>query len=99
MDVVGTLASLRHVLHDRVGEVLHRHRLKPHSAWTGERRQEETRAAENRILDARDRRDVEANRLLVHADVARVNAQCVASLKVVRDHLTMELDPGLALSL
>src|SRR6202049_2802824 len=77
--------------------MLHGHRLKPHAPRTCERGEKDAVAAEERVLDTRDGGDVELHRLLVHADMAGVNAQRVAGLEVVGDDLTAELDPSLAL--
>src|SRR6266571_6124017 len=80
-------------------EMRHRHRLQPHAAGAGERRQEDAVAAEQRVLDARDGGDVELHALLVYADVPRVDPQGVARLQVICDDLAVELYPGAALAL
>src|ERR1051326_8448691 len=77
----------------------HGHRLQPDAPWSGQRREEDSVAAEQRVLDTRDGRDVELHRLLVHADMPGVHPDGVAGLQVVHDDLAVELDPGLALAL
>src|SRR5258706_10457821 len=79
--------------------MLHGHGLQPHPAGPGQRGQEDAVAAEERVLDARDRGDVELPRLLVHAYVSRVPAQRVACLQVVHHDLAMQLHPRMALTL
>src|SRR5258708_28335351 len=81
------LPGLGQVLLDGVRQVLHGHGLQPDAARSGQRRQEQSRAAEEGALDPWNRLDVELNRFLVHADVPRVHAERVARLQVVRDHL------------
>src|ERR1700704_4503851 len=92
------LTRLWQVLLDRVSEVVHAHRLQPHPARSGEGGQEEARPAAEGVLDAGDGRDVETHRLLVHADVAWMDAQRIAGLQVVHDHLSGQLNPSPALS-
>src|SRR4029077_6928378 len=92
-------ARLRQVLLDRMRQVLHAHRLKPHTTGTCERGQEEARPAEERVLDSWNRGDAELHRFLEHADVTRVDAQRVASLEVIGDDLAVQLDPGMSLAL
>src|SRR6267154_6170304 len=94
-----TLTRLGQVLLDRVCEVVHRHRLKPHPAGSGQRCEEEPRATEESVLDAGNGGDVERDRLLEHADMSRVDAQRVAWLQVVNHHLAVQLDPRGALTL
>src|SRR5882762_10245239 len=94
-----TLTRLGQVLLDRVCEVVHRHRLKPDPARPCQRGQEEPRATEERVLDAGNCRDVERDRLLEHADMPRVDAQRVAWLQVVNDHLAVQLHPRRSLTL
>src|SRR5881397_2327516 len=79
-------------------QVVHAHRLQPHPPGSGERGQEQARAAEEHVLDPGHGDDVELDRLLVHADLARMDAQGVARLQVVDDDLAVQLDPGPALS-
>src|ERR1700730_14856991 len=80
-------------------EVLHRHRLQPHSARTRERGEENAIAAEECVLDSGDGRDVELDRFLIHAHMPWMDAQRVAGLKVVHHDLAMKLHPCLPLSL
>src|ERR1700730_1814421 len=82
-----------------MSKVLHRHRLQPHPAGTGECGEKDAVTTEKGVLDAGDRGDVELHGLLVHANVARVYAQRVACRQVVNDHLAVKLHPRLTLAL
>src|SRR5207248_4977883 len=91
------LARLGQILLDRMRQVVHAHRLKPHPSRTGQRGQEQARTAEEHVLDAGHGHDVELHRLLKHTDLARMHAQGVARLQVVDDDLTVEGNPRLPL--
>src|SRR5712691_9665947 len=80
---------LGQILLDRVRQVLHAHRLQPDTSRPRERGKEEAAAAEERVLDSGHSGDVELNRFLVHADVARMHTQGVARLQVVGHHLAV----------
>src|SRR5690349_23649216 len=93
------LTGFRQVLLDRVCQVLHAHRLQPDAARPRQRGEEKALAAEEHVLDSGHGHDVELHRLLEHPDVARMHAQGVAGLQVIGHDFTVELDPGLALTL
>src|SRR5207253_1659596 len=60
-------------------------------------RSEQSRAAEEHVLNPGDRHDVELHRLLEHPHLARVDTQRVARLQVVDDDLAVQSHPRLAL--
>src|SRR5207302_5126494 len=90
-------SSFRGGLGDDVGlegvrEAGERDRLQPHLAGTAEQRHEQPVAAEQLVADARDRRQVEADRRLEQADMTRMDTKLLPLVELERDHLAVQLD-------
>ena len=72
--------------------------LQPDSAGAGERRQENSVAAEDHVLDAGHGRDLERDARLERAHVTGMDAQSFAGLKIAHYQFSGEFEPGGALS-
>ena len=88
----------RDVLLQRMRQTWKRQRLQPHATGAGKLGQEDTVTAEEHVLDARDRGDLEVHIRVEGADVAGMDTQDLSGLKIFDHQLTRKLQPGRALT-
>src|SRR6185437_4291678 len=86
-------AIMRQIGLERVSQVHEGKRLQPHASRSCERGEKDAVTAKEHVADALDARDVEADVRLERADVAGMNAQRLAGLKVAHDDLAAQLQP------
>src|ERR1700722_1910030 len=94
-DLSGVGALLSQIRRQRVRQIGQRHRLQPDPPWAGELHEKNPVAAEQRVLDATDRCDIELNTILEHADVPGMHKQRFAGLQRAVADFATERDPGL----